>query len=121
MGQAHDAQIVQPVIRLPELVQQGRIARGEVIHVQVETRHPNRTGLIMRDGKFVRESEPLYLKEMEVYYCGERVSRFALTSALSDDPLITFSLLAMHEGPLQVRLVNSRGQRFEARHEVHLS
>jgi hypothetical protein len=109
------------VIRIPELVQQGRITPGELIHVQVETRHPSRTGLVMRDGKFVRASEPFYLEEMEVYYCGERVSRFALTSALGDDPLITFSLLATHEGRLQVRLKNSRGQRFEAQHEVHLS
>ncbi len=75
----------------------------------------------MRDGKFVQQSEPFYLQDMEVYYCGERVSRFALTSALSDDPLITFGLLATREGSLQVRLMNNRGQRFEAHHEVHLS
>lgn len=121
MGQAGTEQIVPPVIRIPELIQRGLIAGGELIHVQVETRHPSRTGLEMRDGKFVRASEPFYLDEMEVSYCGERVSKFALTSALSDDPLITFSLLATHEGLLQVRLKNSRGQRFEAHHEIHLS
>jgi sulfur-oxidizing protein SoxY len=75
----------------------------------------------MRDGKFVQQSEPFYLQDMEVYYCGDRVSRFALTSALSDDPLITFSLLATREGLLQVRLTNNRGRRFEAHHEVHWS
>jgi hypothetical protein len=121
VGQAGAEEIVPPAIRIPELIQDGRIAPGELIHVQVETRHPSRTGLVIRDGKFVRASEPFYLDEMEVSYCGERVSRFELTSALSDDPLITFSLLATREGPLQVRLKNNRGQRFEARHEIDFS
>ena len=121
MGRASDEQILPPVIRIPELVQRGQIRRDEIIHAQVEIKHPSRTGLMLRDGKFVRESEPLYLKDLEVYYGGRRVSRFVLTSALSDDPFITFSLLARSEGPLQVILMNNRGQRFEATREIRFS
>lgn len=118
MGRASDERIKSPVIRIPELVQHGRIRRGEIIHPQLEIMHPSRTGLMWRDGKFVRESEALYLKEVAVYYGGDRVSRFVLTSALSDDPFITFSLLARSEGPLHVIVVNNRGQRYEAVHEI---
>jgi sulfur-oxidizing protein SoxY len=102
-------------------VQHGRIRRDDIIHAQVEIRHPTRTGLMMREGKFVRESEPLFLKELEVFYCGERVSRFAMTPALSDDPFITFTLLARREGSLRVLLTNNRSQRFEAAHEIRFS
>ncbi len=110
-----------PEIRIAELVQRGRIRRGEVIHPQLKIRHPNRTGLAERDGSFVPASEPLYLEEMEVWFGGERVSRFELTPALSDDPFITFALLAGREGSLEVRLANNRGQRFEAAHEIRFS
>jgi hypothetical protein len=76
---------------------------------------------MFRNGGFVQESEPLYLRELEVYYGGDRVSRFAMTSALSDDPFITFSLLVRREGSLRVLLGNNRGQRFEARQEIRFS
>ncbi len=121
LGRTSGEDIRPPVIRIPELVQRGRIRPDEIIHAQVKMRHPNRTGLTFRDGRFVQESEPLYLKELEVYYGGDRVSRFAMTSALSDDPFITFSLLARREGSLGVLLVNNRGQRFEAKHEIRFS
>jgi sulfur-oxidizing protein SoxY len=110
-----------PDLRIPALVERGRIGRGEIIHVQVKMRHPSRTGLVFRDGAFVQESEPLHLDEMEVRYGGETVSRFAMTSALSDDPFITFALLAAHEGPIEVVLRNSLGQEFQASHELRLT
>lgn len=110
-----------PVIRIHELVERGRIRRDELVHVQVKMRHPNRTGLVFRDGGFVQESEPLYLEELEVHYGGERVSRFELTPALADDPFITFCLRARREGPLRVVIVNSRRQRFEASLEFRFS
>ena len=110
-----------PVIRLRELVERGRLRRDELVHVQVKMRHPNRTGLVFRDGGFVQESEPLYLEELEVHYAGERVSRFEMTPALADDPLITFALTARSEGPLRVVVVNSRRQKFEATHEIRFS
>jgi len=100
-----------PEIRIPELIEHGRIRRGEVIHPQLKMRHPNRTG----------RSGPIHLNELEVWFAGQRVSRFELTPALSDDPLISFALLASREGVLEVRLANNRGQRFEAAHEIGFS
>jgi sulfur-oxidizing protein SoxY len=120
-GRMSGAEIHRPEIRIAELVQNGRIRRGELIHPQLKIRHPNRTGLAESNGDFVKASEPLYLKQMEVWFGGQRVSRFELTPALSDDPFITFALLANREGPLQVRLLNNRGQRFETAHEIRFS
>jgi desulfoferrodoxin (superoxide reductase-like protein) len=120
-GRTGDDDIHPPEIRIAELVQRGWIHRGEIIHPQLKIRHPSRTGLAERDGSFVQESEPLYLEEMEVWFGGERVSRFELTPAVSDDPFISFALLAAREGPLVVRLVNNRGRRFEAAHEIRFS
>lgn len=110
-----------PEIRIAELVERGRILPGELIHPQLKIRHPSRTGLAERDGSFVQESEPFYLEEMEVWFGGARVSRFELTPAMSDDPFITFALLARREGSLEVHLVNNRGERFEAVQEIRFS
>lgn len=120
-GRPRGAEIHPPVIRIPELVKRGRIRPDEIIHVQLKIRHPNRTGLVYRDGKFIQASEPFYLKDLEVYYGAERVSRFVLTSALSDDPFITFRLRARREGLLRIVLANNRGQRFEATHQIRFS
>jgi desulfoferrodoxin (superoxide reductase-like protein) len=114
-------EIRPPVIRIPQLIAEGLIRPGDIIDVQVKTRHPNRTGLVVRDGKFVQDSEPFHLNEMEVFYGGEQVSRFALSAALSDNPLITFKLLARREATVRVTLTNTRGQRFEATHPLRLA
>ena len=119
MGRPGD-EIQGPELRVAELVRDGHVHPGDVVHAQVKMRHPNRTGLELRDGKFVRVSAPFHLTELEVLYGGERVSRFALTPALSDDPFITFALLARRAGPLRVVLTNSRGQRFEATHALEV-
>ena len=68
------------------------------------------------DGRFVQESEPFHLSEMEVFYDRQRVSRFVLSAALSDNPLITFKLRARPGVTVRVTLTNTRGQRFEATH-----
>lgn len=120
-GRAAGPDIVPPRVRIPQLVKHGRIRPGEIIEVQVLIRHPNRTGLAGGNGRFVQVSEPFYLQEMEAVYGGERVSRFAMTSALSDDPFITFRLRAQREAPLRILLTNSRGQRFEATHQIRFS
>jgi len=44
-----------------------------------------------------------------------------LTSAVSDDPFITFRVRAERKEPLKVLFTNSRGQRFEATHPIRLS
>lgn len=114
-------EIREPVIRIPRLVADGAIHADEVIQVQVKTRHPNRTGLAWRDGRWVAESEPFHLSRLEVVYGDEPVSTFLLTAALSDNPLITFLLRARHEGPVRVTLTNTRGRRFEASHSIRFA
>jgi hypothetical protein len=107
-----------PELRITELVRDGHVHRGDLLHAQLKMRHPSRTGLAHRDGRFVRESEPFHLTLLEAWYAGERVSRFALTAALSDDPFIGFALRPEREGRLEVRLANTRGQRFQAVQEL---
>ncbi len=114
-------EIRSPVIRIPQLVADGQIHAGQIIDVQLKMKHPNRTGLVLRGGQFVQGSEPFHLSEMEVFYGTARVSRFLLTSALSDNPFITFKLRAGQEGPLRVVLRNNRGQRFEAMHLIRFA
>jgi hypothetical protein len=48
-------------------------------------------------------------------------SRFLFTSALSDDPLISFRVRAGQGGVLRAALGNTRGQRFEALTRVEVS
>jgi predicted secreted protein len=117
---ASDA-IHPPAIRIPRLVREGRLRSGEVVDVQVTMRHPSRTGLALRDGVFVQVGEPFFLSELVAWYGDERISRFALTPALSDNPLITFRLRATRAEPLRVVLTNSRGQRFETVHPVRFA
>jgi sulfur-oxidizing protein SoxY len=111
-------EIRPPVIRIPKLVAEAAIDVGEIIDVQVKMKHPNRTGLVVRDGTFVQDTEPFHLTELDVFYDRDRVSRFVLTAALSDNPLITFKLRARREGAIRVTVTNTRGQRFEATHAL---
>jgi sulfur-oxidizing protein SoxY len=113
--------IIPPRLRLPGVVRTGRVRPEEVLEAQVLMRHPNRTGLARRDGRFVAEAEPFHLREMEVVYRDARVSRFLFTSALSDDPLITFRVRAGQGGVLRAVLGNTRGQIFEALARVEVS
>jgi sulfur-oxidizing protein SoxY len=114
-------EIRPPAIRIPQLIADGRIVPNQIIDVQIKTKHPSRTGLVVRDGRFVPASDPLYLDTVAVFYDGEAVCRFALTSALSDNPLIGFRLLARAEGLLAAVLTNNRGQRFEATHPIRFA
>jgi desulfoferrodoxin (superoxide reductase-like protein) len=114
-------EIRPPVLRIPQLVAGDSLRAGDLVDVQVKIKHPNRTGLVVRDGAFVRDSEPFHLNGMDVFYERDRVSRFVLTAALSDNPLITFKLRARREGAIRVTLTNTRGQRFEATHPLRVA
>ena len=116
-----DEDIRPPVIRIPALVARGSVRQGEVIQVQLQVKHPSRTGLALRDGQFVQVSEPFYLKQMEVFYGERPVSRYEMTPALSDNPFLTFMLRTNAERYLRIALTNSRGQRFEATEELVFS
>jgi sulfur-oxidizing protein SoxY len=119
-AQLGDDEIRPPVIRIPQLVAEGWIRADEIIDVQVKIKHPNRTGLVVRHGRFVQDSEPFHLNEMDVFYGAEVVSRFVLSAALSDNPLITFKLRTRPGATVRVRLTNTRAQRFEATHQIPL-
>jgi sulfur-oxidizing protein SoxY len=116
-----DNDIRPPALRIPQLLKRGRVRPDEIVLVQLLTRHPNRTGLALRGGKFVQESEPFFLTTIEVLYGGERVSRFEGTPALSDDPFIGFTLRARREGLLRALLTDNRGQRFEATQDIRFA
>src|SRR5207249_173536 len=120
-GRVGPDELGAPTIRIPQLIADGRISPGQIIDVQVKIKHPSRTGLEVREGKFAQAGEPLYLNGMTVFYGPAQVSRFTLTSALSDHPFITFRLRARAEDLLRVVLTNNRGQRFEAAHSIRFS
>lgn len=113
-------EVLPPRLRIPQRLKAGRIRSDEIVEVQLSMRHPNRTGLVYRDGRFVAESPPFHLDSLVATYGGEPVCRFALTSALSDDPLISFRLRAARGGVLQVVLTNNRGGRFDASARVEV-
>ena len=120
-GAISATQILPPRIRIPQVIKHGGIRPDELIDVQLEMRHPSQTGLAVRDGKFVQVSAPFYLDAMEVFYGEQRVSWFALTPALSDNPFITFRVRAQGEGPLRVVVTNNRGRRFETTYPIRFS
>lgn len=110
-----------PVIRVPDLLKRPDLPRGAVVPVQLLMRHPSRTGLAWRDGRWVQVTEPFYVRTIEVHYGEEPLSRFELTSALSDNPFIGFRVRTRHRGPLRVVVTNNRGQRFETTRELPLA
>jgi sulfur-oxidizing protein SoxZ len=113
-------EILPPRLRIPDAVRRGPIRPDEIIDVQVKVKHPIRTGLGRRQGTFIQEAEPLYITDLTAFYDDARVSRYAMTSALSDDPFITFRLRARRGGILRVVLRNNRGQRFETQADLHV-
>jgi desulfoferrodoxin (superoxide reductase-like protein) len=117
---ANDA-ILPPVIRIPELVRQGRLNRGEVAEVQVKFKHPSRTGLAYENKKFVQVEQPFYLKSMEIFYGESLVSRYEMTAGLSDNPFLKFKLKLTEEKPIRILFTNSVGRQFNAMAEVLLS
>jgi sulfur-oxidizing protein SoxY len=114
-------EILPPVIRIPELVRRGRLARGEMAEVQVKFKHPSRTGLAYQNKKFVQVEEPFYLTSMQVLYGERLVSRYEMTAGLSDNPFLKFNLRFTEEKPIRIVFTNSVGRQFNAMTEVVLS
>jgi hypothetical protein len=69
----------------------------------------------------VQAAEPFYLTEMDVFLDRERVSHFALTPAVSDNPFITFRLKPRRAGLLRVAFRNNRGARLDAEHPIRFA
>jgi acyl-coenzyme A thioesterase PaaI-like protein len=98
-----------PEIRLPRSVR-----LGEVIEVRARVRHASYTGLVLREGRFVRELPDYFIRQMLVTLDDERVSEFQMTAAVSPNPLIRLPLRVARAGGLRVVFVNSEGERWEA-------
>jgi sulfur-oxidizing protein SoxY len=98
-----------PRIRVPE-----PIRAGEVIQVRVKVDHNSYTGLVLKNGKYVREAPEFYVKQMLVSFDDRPVSEFQMTSAVSANPLIRFPFKVTRSGALRVVFINSEGQRWEA-------
>lgn len=114
-------EILPPVIRIPELVRRGRLAKGTTTEVQVKFKHPSKTGLAYENKKFIQVEEPLYISTMQVFYGDRLVTRSEMTPALSDNPFLGFKLKLTEERPIQVVFTNSLGQSFRAVHQIVLS
>lgn len=110
-----------PVIRIPELIEPGTIRQGDIIRVQINVRHPSRTGLTHQGAQFLQTVDPLYLTEMKVLYGNRLISRYEMTPAISDNPFITFTVRATEESTIRIVLANSRGQQFQAVQQIVLT
>lgn len=94
-----------PKIRLPK-----KIKAGELIEVRVKIRFASFTGLKVVDeekGIFGRDKPAVFLKKMDVFYGGEIITEFLMTSATSPDPLIRFKMKADKEAELKIVFMNS--------------
>jgi desulfoferrodoxin (superoxide reductase-like protein) len=118
---AAGAEILAPMIRIPELVRRGRLTKGEMAEVQVKFQHPSKTGLAYQDKKFVQVEEPLYVTSMRFFYGERLVSRYEMTAGLSDNPFLKFKLRFTEEKPIRVVFTNSTGRQFSASTAVILS
>jgi sulfur-oxidizing protein SoxY len=104
-----------PVVQLPRTVK-----AGEVVEVRARVDHGSYTGLAMRGGKVVREAPEYYVRQMLAYWDDEPVAEFRMTSAISPNPLVRFTVRIPRGGTLRVAFVNSEGQRWEVSRPVQI-
>jgi hypothetical protein len=106
-----------PKIRLPR-----KIRLGDVIVIKVQARYPSITGLgtIGDTDDFMRKEPARYLREMKVIYNGTEISTFMMSSAVSENPRIEFSMKVDAPGTLKVLFESNKGETFEAVKEIKL-
>ncbi len=104
-----------PRIRLPE-----SIKPGEIVQVRAKVDHNSYTGLVLKAGKYVREAPEFFVKQALVFLDDQKVSEFQMTSAVSANPLIRFSLKVTRGGIVRVVFINNEGQRWEASQQIRL-
>lgn len=94
-----------------------RLARvprlGEIVEVRTKVDHDSDTGLSLKGRAYVRERPEFFVKQMRAYFDGELVSDFALTSAISPNPIFRFPLKVARPGVLRVVFANNEGQQWE--------
>lgn len=93
---------------------------GEVVDVAVKLDHESDTGLRLRNGKYTRVRPEFFVREMQVFLGGQRISDFRLTPALSSNAILRFPVLVRGASTLRVVVVNSEGQRWDATEEIRL-
>ena len=114
------ARIKPPRMRIPR-----KIKKDDVFKVKVRFEHPSFTGL----GQVEPETTPTFnravpvnfIRNMLVYYGEELVTRFNMTSAIADDPMFTFKLKAVREGPITVAFINNEGERWEVSADINFT
>ncbi len=101
-------------IRVPSRIQQ-----GDTIRVSAIVEHPMDTGFFRSaDGQPI----PAYfIKDVTVVYAGQQVAHFMWTSGISRDPVVTYTLVASHEGPLTMRWIDNKGAVFEQTVQITFS
>ena len=104
-----------PELRLPR-----SIRAGEPFEVRVRLLHGSYTGLVLKQGRFVRELPEYFVKQMTVWLDDQRVSEFQMTSAVSPNPLVRFPLRVSQSGTLRVQFVNSEGQRWDVSEPIRV-
>jgi len=104
-----------PRIRLPE-----SIRPGEVVQVRAKVDHNSYTGLVLKNGKYVREAPEFFVKQMLVFLDDQKVAEFQMTSAVSANPLIRFPLKVTRGGMLRIVFINNEGRRWEASQPIRL-
>jgi sulfur-oxidizing protein SoxY len=104
-----------PELRLPR-----SIKAGETFEVRARVIHGSYTGLALKQGRFVRELPEYYVKQMTVWLDDQRVSEFQMTSAVSPNPLIRFSLRVTRSATLRVQFVNNEGQHWEVSQPIRV-
>ena len=104
----------------PRIYVPDSIRSGEVVQVRAKVDHNSYTGLVLKDGKYVREGPEFYVKQMLVYFDNQLISEFQMTPAVSANPLIRFPFRVSRAGTLRVVFVNSEGQRWETSKSIRL-
>ena len=109
-------------IRPPRMRMARRIKKGDIIKIKVKFNHPSFTGLGRADPdsepSFNRANPVTFIRNMLVYYDDELVTRFRMSSAISDDPLFSFKLRADKEAPVKVVFVDNNGKRWETSKKI---
>jgi hypothetical protein len=99
-----------------------RIKKDQIFKIKVKFDHPSFVGVGLVDEKttpvFNRSTPVSFIRNMLVYYDEKLVSRFRMSSAIADNPLITFKMKATKEAPLKLVFVDNQGQRWETKKKI---
>jgi sulfur-oxidizing protein SoxZ len=105
----------RPELRLPRALK-----AGEPFEVRARVIHGSYTGLVLKQGKFVRELPEYYVSQMTAWLDDQQVSEFQMTSAVSPNPLIHFPIRVTRSATLRVQFANSEGQRWDVSQAIRV-